>query len=92
MNWHLTSPGLEYNRDEGISVYFHCASGDTHLISGLASSLLRSLSVGPQNEDALARSLSQDDTQLQGLDAEATRAAICELLDQLHTIHLVEQF
>jgi hypothetical protein len=51
MEWHLTSPGKEYNRNEGIAVYYHCATGNTHLLSDLAISLVRDLSAGPRSSE-----------------------------------------
>lgn len=44
MEWQLTSPGKEYNRNEGVAVYYHFATGNTHLLSDLAISVLRDLS------------------------------------------------
>ena len=58
MQWRLTSSGMAYNRDEGAVVYYHPASGDTHLISSAAFSLIQSLQAGPLSERALQTRLS----------------------------------
>lgn len=51
MEWQLTSPGKEYNRNEGVAVYYHCATGNTHLLSALAISVVRDLSSGSRSSE-----------------------------------------
>ncbi|GAB3289804.1 hypothetical protein [Parahaliea aestuarii] len=41
--WELTGPLHFYNRNEGVVVCYHAPSGDTHLISAAAHSLLNRL-------------------------------------------------
>jgi len=50
MEWRLTSPMREYDRDEGMVVFFHPATGNTHLLTDSAAALLRLLASKPLSE------------------------------------------
>lgn len=88
MDWCLSSPGLEYDRDEGLVVHFNRASGDTHLVSALASRVLRELTNSPLTEQQLRDRLAGDTP-----EAEPAEHALLieDLLLQLESIHLVER-
>lgn len=87
MAWRLTSPGREYNRDEGLAIYFHPASGNTHLISDLAASVLRVMAAGPlSNEDLVACHAEA----LGELDITERVRLIDDVLRELTIINLVE--
>ena len=88
MDWRLTSPGLAYNRDEGAAVYFHPASGDTHLVSSLAASLLALLASGVHTEEELECCLGGAEDF--GPESPDRARIIDDTLQQLYTIHLIE--
>ena len=88
MTWRLTSPGREYNRDEGVAIYFHPASGNTHLVSDLAASVLRVMAAGPlSNEDLVAFHAEA----LAEVGATERPGLIDEILRDLAIIDLVER-
>jgi len=88
MRWRLTSPGKFYDRDEAVVVYFHPASGDTHLLTGFASELLKRLHDSPVE----LRSLVDAFPDLEGDIPEDERLdAVEATLDQLAELDLVEQ-
>lgn len=53
MDWRLTSPMREYDRQEGMVVFFHPATGNTHLLTDSAAALLRVLASKPTSEAEL---------------------------------------
>jgi PqqD family protein of HPr-rel-A system len=86
--WQIPS-GLELlwrSWDEREFLVYHCASGDTHLLDAAAARLLRSLSRGPVNTDELRRQVADSGP----VFAEESADYIAELLDELHTLKLVE--
>jgi PqqD family protein of HPr-rel-A system len=87
MQWRLTSPGLEYNRDEGAVIYFHPASGDTHLISELAASVLFRLATTPCSEEAL---VAHHADALVDFDDQEKAQLIADVLQELEQIDLIE--
>ena len=87
MQWRLTSSGMAYDRDEGAVVYYHPASGDTHLLSSAAFSLIQSLAAGPLSEAALQARLADHIGHLEPRDGEQM---VDDILHELHLIHVVE--
>jgi len=87
MQWRLTSSGMAYNRDEGAVVYYHPASGDTHLISSAAFSLIQSLQGGALTEGALQARLADSLGDLESADGQQL---LDDMLHELYLIHLVE--
>ncbi len=49
MKWRLQSTGRIYDAGEGQVVYFHTASGDTHLLGEFAAHLLELFGEGPRD-------------------------------------------
>jgi len=79
MNWHLTSPGYEYDRGEDIAVYFHPASGNTHLLSNTAAAVLRALATTDLSSEQLAMDMGFEAPDLAD-----------DILFELEKINLVE--
>lgn len=87
MLWCLTSPGKFYDRGEGVVVYFHPASGDTHLFTDFAVDLLRKLAAGPADLAILSEPYFDPAGEV---SIEEYRDAIEAVLEQLAQLDLVE--
>ncbi len=84
MAWRLTSSGREYNCGEGLVVYFHPASGNTHMLNEFAAGVLRELMAGPSTASLLAQCKDLD------VDGTLTAAQVDNVLQELEEIYLVE--
>lgn len=74
--------------DDEEAVIYNDLSGDTHLLSGIAASLLERLRQGPADRDSLAGFLASE----WDLDGDIVPTALAEqLLSELATLSLIEQ-
>jgi PqqD family protein of HPr-rel-A system len=88
MDWHLTSPGKLYDRNESLLVYFHFASGNTHLISEFAGELLAFLRETPCSSE---RVCDRFEGRFTDIDAFDRAQVIDDNLQALEAIDLIEQ-
>ena len=88
MNWKLRAgQRLRMLSDDEETVVYNDLSGDTHLLSGVAASLLERLRLGPADRDSLAAFLASE----WDLDASTTPAALTDrLLPELAALSLIE--
>ena len=88
MNWKLRAgQRLRMLSDDEEAVVYNDLSGDTHLLSGIAASLLERLRQGPADRDSLAGFLAAE----WDLDADTVPAALAEqLLSELAALSLIE--
>lgn len=85
--WQAVSPGL-WHCWEGECAYYQQASGDTHLLSEAAVTLLECLQEGPGSLDALAGRLAQHCEP--PADPGQLSSQVAALLDDLSKARLVE--
>ncbi len=78
-SWSTREPLRFYDRNEGGVVCYGVDSGDTHLVSAAAASILRSLQdeAEPVADDSLIIVLSSDDQV--ALDSEQVRSLLVDL-------------
>lgn len=88
MNWKLRAgQRLRMLSDDEETVVYNDLSGDTHLLSGIAASLLERLRQGSADRDTLADFLSSE----WELDDDIAPAAMAEqLLSELAALSLIE--
>lgn len=88
MNWKLRAgQHLRMLADDEETVVYNDLSGDTHLLSGIAASLLERLRQGPANSDSLAGLLASE----WDLGAEIAPTELAEqLLSELAALSLIE--
>jgi PqqD family protein of HPr-rel-A system len=88
MNWKLRAgQRLRMLPDDEETVVYNDLSGDTHLLSGIAASLLERLRPGPADGDSLARFLAGE----WELDPGVAPADLTEqLLSELAALSLIE--
>lgn len=88
MNWKLRAgQRLRMLSDDEETVVYNDLSGDTHLLSGIAASLLERLRQGPASSDSLAGLLASE----WDLDADIAPAELAEqLLAELAALSLIE--
>ena len=88
MNWKLRAgQRLRMLSDDEETVVYNDLSGDTHLLSGIAASLLERLREGPADCDHLARFLASE----WALDADVVPAELAaQLLSELAALSLIE--
>ncbi len=89
MNWKLRAgQRLRMLSDDEEAVVYNDLSGDTHLLSGIAASLLERLRQAPADRATLASFLATE----WDLDADIAPAALAEqLLSELAALSLIEQ-
>jgi PqqD family protein of HPr-rel-A system len=89
MKWTLRAgQHLRMLADDEESVVYNDLSGDTHLLSGIAASLLERLRQGPADADSLADFLAGE----WDLDPDIAPAALVQqLLSELAVLSLIEQ-
>jgi PqqD family protein of HPr-rel-A system len=88
--WHAPDYGsfLWASWDEDEYFLFNPASGQTHLLNGLAYELLQSLARCPADDRAIAQALYHPEL---GIPTETFHGLVNEQLHQLSLIGLVEQ-
>jgi len=88
MNWKLRAgQRLRMLSDDEETVVYNDLSGDTHLLSSIAASLLERLRQGPADGDSLAGFLASE----WELDADMAPAALtAQLLSELAALSLIE--
>lgn len=88
MNWRLRAgQRLRMLSDDEEAVVYNDLSGDTHLLSGIAASLLERLRQGPADLPSLAGFLARE----WDLDADIAPASLAEqLLGELAALSLIE--
>jgi PqqD family protein of HPr-rel-A system len=88
MNWQLRAgQRLRMLPDDDETVVYNDLSGDTHLLSSIAVSMLERLRHGPANSNTLAGFLASE----WELDADIAPAALTEtLLGELAALSLIE--
>jgi PqqD family protein of HPr-rel-A system len=88
MNWKLRAgQRLRMLSDDEETVVYNDLSGDTHLLSGIAASLLERLRQGPADHDSLAGFLASE----WDLDPDIAPAVLAEqLLCELAALSLIE--
>jgi PqqD family protein of HPr-rel-A system len=88
MNWKLRAgQRLRMLSDDEDAVVYNDLSGDTHLLSGIAASLLERLEQGPADRDSLAGFLASQ----WELDADLAPAVLADqLLSELAALSLIE--
>lgn len=89
MHWRLCAPGQLYDRNEGLAVYFDTASGDTHLINGLAAALLGELAPGPVSQDELLAWFAGVVTDVQPSECPSI---LDKILGELQALFIVESY
>lgn len=88
MQWRLSGPGRVFDRGEGLLVYFHVPSGDTHLLSALAGRVLAELKPGECSVASLTHSLQDALEPGTSVDRELQLEGV---LHDLAAIDLVEE-
>ena len=79
-----------YDREEPVVVYFHPASGDTHLVSDFAGDVLRQLAVSDLSIEDLVAYYQETLTES---SSEADRTTLIQdTLHQLVAVDLVESY
>ena len=88
MNWQLRAgQRLRMLSDDEETVVYNDLSGDTHLLSGIAASLLERLRQGPADDDSLAGYLAGE----WDLDPDMAPAELAsQLLSDLAALSLIE--
>lgn len=77
---------LSWSWDDELAVVYNGTSGDTHLVSALASEILRLLKTGSKTPEMLHDHLADA---FRDLDTDAALDIIQTVLSQLQDIHLV---
>ena len=88
MLWHADSLGEFYDCNEDTTVYFHPASGNTHLLSNFAAYLLQQLAQQqPLGLDQLITKISPD---IDSQDLPELSRALPEILGELVALDVIE--
>lgn len=87
MLWHSCSEGFFYDRNEGLTVFFDSASGNTHLVDDFALKILKILSVSPLSPEAIKKECTD---QMLDLASDEQDQLIEDVLHELHSLDLIE--
>jgi PqqD family protein of HPr-rel-A system len=88
MKWQVDTMGLFYDADEGTTVYFDPASGDTHLISDFSAYLIQQFAEQPLGMEALIARISPD---LAPEDLAEMTQATPDLLAELVALDILQR-
>jgi hypothetical protein len=88
LKWKTRSIGMFYGRDEGTTIYFDPASGDTHLISDFAAFLVRHLVNAAQPLD-LEEIIELVRIDIEAEDLPELRPAISGILNDLADLDIL---
>ncbi len=79
--------GSVYEHDEGVSVYYHPSSGNTHLISDFAVRTLQLIDKQSRTMEALNTAIRED---VEGIDDEGCTQMLNDVLLELESLDLIE--
>ncbi|MEM6579639.1 MAG: HPr-rel-A system PqqD family peptide chaperone [Pseudomonadota bacterium] len=88
MRWQVSKLGEFYDRDEDTIVYFDRASGDTHLLSTFAGSLLQELGERTMTVEELASILPKEAA---AVDTDQFEQAVKAVLEDLSVLDIIER-
>ena len=88
MKWHVVSPGLFYDCNESMVIYFDAASGDTHLITDFSAYLIKLIGDKghPLSDEEIIDIITAD---YESTDLSALEQAVPHLLNELATLDIV---
>ena len=90
MAWQISSPGIFYDRDETVVVYYDAASGNTHLISEFAAYLIQQIASQdrPLDSDEIIKLVSSD---IEPGNQTELNQTIPQIIGELATLDIVAQ-